>query len=253
MDGVALIQNLLSEMNNAVKQSVSKKEFGIAFSGGVDSSLLSKLCHDLGYSPTLLTVGFSGSHDIEFSKHVNESLGLPHRILEIDKNTFSEISSKIIKKLNTDNLSWKENSIAFYYVSKLARDFDIDTVVTANGIDELFCGYNAYREAYTEDGNTILDLMKSKLENELNMMNAINQITSEFNVDIVQPFLSNPFVKFAETIPLYHKIKGSDDLLRKHIVRDVASIIGVPNISVNKRKKAFQYGSLIHKRLRKSK
>ena len=49
--------------------------------------------------------------------------------------------------IKTDNLSWNENSIAFYYVSKLAKSLGISTVVTANGIDELFCGYNSYREA----------------------------------------------------------------------------------------------------------
>ena len=47
-------------------------------------------------------------------------------------------------------------------------------------------------------------------------------------------------------------IKDSDDLFRKHIIRELALKIGVPEISANKRKKALQYGSLIHKALIKS-
>ena len=70
--------------------------------------------------------------------------------MEIDSNTFPDISTKIHKTIKTENLSWNENCIAFYYVSKLAKSLELDTVITANGIDELFCGYNAYREVFPE-------------------------------------------------------------------------------------------------------
>ena len=42
-------------------------------------------------------------------------------------------------------------------------------------------------------------------------------------------------------------------MLRKHAIRDLALEIGVPEISARKRKKALQYGTLIHKNLIKSK
>ena len=54
-------------------------------------------------------------------------------------------------------------------------------------------------------------------------------------------------------IPIRLKIKNSDDLMRKHIVRDLALEVGVPEMSAFKRKKALQYGSLIHKTLMKTK
>ena len=247
-----LLSSLLQELQNSIKNTILEKKIGVAFSGGVDSTLLAKLCKDLGFEITLLTIGFEGSHDILFSKKVNEKMKLPHEILEIDKDTFSEISLKIKDKIKTDNLSWNENCIAFYYVSKLANHLKISTVVTANGIDELFCGYNAYRDAIKEGEQKVHELMNSKLENELKMMNAVNKVSSQFNVNIFQPFLSEQFVSFAKKIPINEKIKNSDDLLRKHIIRQIASEIGVPEISATKRKKALQYGSLIHKTLIKS-
>ena len=249
---ILLTYEILTEIKQAILNTVSQKKIGVAFSGGVDSTLVAKLCSDLDYDVTLLTIGFSESPDILFAKEVNEDLKFPHKILEIDPTQFSQIASKINKKINTDNLSWNENCIAFYYVSKLAQSLKIDTVVTANGIDELFCGYNAYRDVIEKGESKVLDLMNSKLENELKMMRAVNDVASEFNVKILQPLLSDNFIKFAKTVPLSEKIHGKDDLLRKHAIREVAVEAGVPIFSASKRKKALQYGSRIHKNLLKS-
>jgi asparagine synthase (glutamine-hydrolysing) len=243
---------LLEQIKQAILQTVPKKKIAVAFSGGVDSALVAKVCSDLKYDVTLLTIGFAGSHDILFSKEVNEFLKFPHHILEINPDEFGKISKKIQSTIRTDNLSWNENCIAFYHVAKLARSIGLDMVVTANGIDELFCGYNGYRDAIKQGETSVTELMNSKLENELNMMKAVNLISSEFAVTILQPLLSQDFINYAKSVPISEKISGSDDLQRKHIIRKLASKIGVPEISANKRKKALQYGSLIHKVLTKS-
>ena len=246
------IQKLFDYVKNSISTTVPSKKIGIAFSGGVDSALIAKICSDMNYEITLLTIGFSESHDILFAKKVNSLLKYPHHVLEIDQETFQIISSKIYQIINNDNLSWNENCIAFHYVSQLAQSLEIDTVITANGIDELFCGYNAYREAFSGGESKILEVMESKLDNELKMMKAVNLIASEFGVSILQPLLSPEFVNYAKTIPLCEKILGSADLYRKHIIRNLASTIGVPEISCTKRKKAMQYGSKIHKALLKT-
>ena len=160
-------QILLKNIKNSITEVVPQKKIGIAFSGGVDSTLVSKICTDMGYDVVLLTIGFSESHDILFSKEVNDFLNYSHHILEIDPKTFPKITTDIHKVINTDNLSWNENCIAFYYVSKLARSLNLDTVITGNGIDELFCGYNAYREAFTGGETKINEVMDLKLDNEL--------------------------------------------------------------------------------------
>lgn len=245
-------QVLFEKIKTAISQTVTEKKIGIAFSGGVDSTMISKVCKDMDYDITLLTIGFAESHDILFAKEVNEQLNYPHHILEIDPQDFPKIPSSINEKIKTDNLSWNENCIAFHYVSKLAQSLGITTVVTANGIDELFCGYNAYREAYSGGESKILEVMEAKLDNELKMMKAVNMIASEFGVQILQPLLTPDFINYAKTVPITEKITDSEDLYRKHIIRKLASEIGVPEVSCNKRKKALQYGSKIHKTLLKT-
>ena len=245
-------KKLFDNIQNSISETIPKKKIGIAFSGGVDSTLISKICSDMNYDIILLTIGFPDSHDILFAKEVNEFLKYSHHTLEIDSDTFSTVSSKIKQTIKTDNLSWNENCIAFHYVSKLANSFDLDTVVTANGIDELFCGYNAYREAFSGGESKISEVMDAKLDNELKMMKAVNLVASEFGVKILQPLLSSKFIEYAKTIPISEKIHDSDDLYRKHIIRKLASEVNVPELSCTKRKKALQYGSKIHKALLKT-
>jgi len=245
-------KQLLDEMENAVKETVTDKKIGVAFSGGVDSTLLAKLVKDMGYDIHLLTIGFQDSHDINFAKEVNQILNFPHSISEIDPEKFKEVSQKINQTIKSDNLSWNENSIAFYYVAELAQKNGLNTVVTANGIDELFCGYNSYREAIETGEDEVVKMMNDKLKNEAEMMVAINTVTAEFGVKMVQPFLSPSFVDYAKRIPVSEKIHGSDDMQRKHPIRELAMDYGVPEVAAQKQKKALQYGSQIHKSLLKS-
>lgn len=245
-------QELFDKIKDSITQTVTEKKIGIAYSGGVDSTLISKVCKDMGYDVTLLTIGFAESHDILFAKEVNEQLNYTHHILEIEPKDFPSIPSTIHEKIQTDNLSWNENCIAFYYVSKLAKSLGLSTVVTANGIDELFCGYNAYREAFSGGESKINEVMDAKLDNELKMMKAVNLIASEFDVKILQPLLSPDFINYAKTVPITEKITDSEDMYRKHMIRKLAKQVGVPEVSYNKRKKALQYGSKIHKTLLKT-
>ena len=245
-------KQLLSEMENAVKETISDKKIGVAFSGGVDSTLLAKLVKDLGYDIHLLTIGFQDSHDINFAKEVNQLLNFPHSISEIDPVKFKGISQKINQTIKSDNLSWNENSIAFHYVAELTQKNNLTIVVTANGIDELFCGYNSYREAIEKGEGEVTKMMDEKLKNEGEMMIAINQVTAEFDVKMVQPFLSSSFVDYSKKIPVSEKIHGPDDMQRKHPIRELAMDYGVPEVAAQKQKKALQYGSQIHKSLLKS-
>lgn len=245
-------KELYDKMVQSIK-NLQLQKIGIAFSGGVDSSLLAKICKDNGYDSLLLTMGFANSHDVEFSKKIAGSIKVDHDIEIINEKSFPEVAKKIWDKICVDNISWNENCIAFYYVAKLAKKHNIAKVVTANGIDELFCGYNAYREIIPAGKDAVLEMMEEKLKNEIRMMKAVNQVTSAFDVEIVQPFLSPEFVEYARNLPLEHKIIDKDDLVRKHLVRSLAISLGVPAESARALKKAMQYGSEIHKNFLKIK
>lgn len=228
------------------------RKVAVAFSGGIDSCLLAKLCDNLRKQTTLVTIGFPGSHDINFSKSMASKMDMDHKVYEIDYSDFEEKLWHVRQVIRCSNISHIENCIAYFYVSRLAKQNDLNIVLSANGCDELFCGYDRYRKVYCNGEAEMNRLMEVCLANEFALIEEIKTVSSQLGIQIQQPFLSSKFVQFAKTIPIGQKIKGSDDMIRKHILREVAIASGVPEESAMKPKKALQYGSSIHKYFKKA-
>ena len=237
---------------DAVADSVSGiQRVAVAFSGGVDSSVLAKVCQNLTKQITLITIGFPGSHDITFSKRIASKMGIEHKVCEIDYSDFEEKVQRIPQSIGCENTSHIENCIGNFYICRLAKQNQLDIVLSANGCDELFCGYDGYRGVFHGGDAEISKLMDKKIANEFTLMEEIKIATAPLCVQVRQPFLSPDFIQFCKTIPIDQKIKGPNDMIRKHILRRTALAIGVPEESAMKPKKALQYGSSIHKYLKK--
>jgi asparagine synthase (glutamine-hydrolysing) len=252
-----LIDSLFSlrhALYNAVSETIADvPRVAVAFSGGIDSSLLAAICHHLRRQVTLITIGFSGSPDIDFSKSVASKMAMDHVVHEIDYDDFQENLERIRQMINCENTSHIENCIAFFYICRTAKHNHLSLVLSANGCDELFCGYNRYRSAYGQGGESEISvLMEHTIANEFALVKEIEIVAAQLGVQVIQPFLTPRFIQFAKTIPINQKIRGTDDLIRKHILRQIAIAIGVPVESAMKPKKALQYGSSIHKCYRKT-
>jgi asparagine synthase (glutamine-hydrolysing) len=241
--------DLKKALFTAVEESTEDNvPVGVAFSGGVDSSLLAKICKEIGLEVMLLTVGFPKSHDIEFSKVVASKMALSHKLYELNDVQFNEDLEFVRKKISCRNVSHIENCVAYLNIARFARQNDLYLVLTANGCDELFCGYNMYRLIYEQGETNLKKLMEQKIANELELVKEVQMTISGICINIKQPFLTQKFITFANRIPIGQKIHGPDDFVRKHILRTIALSLGVPVDSAMKPKKAIQYGSMIHKK-----
>ena len=242
-----LQKTLFSTVHGLIK---NEDKVAIAFSGGVDSTLLSKICKDLGKQISIITIGFPESHDLLFSKRISKLMcaSESHITFELNDADFIKTLHYVKSIVSCNILSHIENCIAFYYLSRIVKENDLgDFFLTANGLDELFCGYNRYRQYFDNGYNFIMDYMEEKLVNEFHLMSEISNVIEKNGVKSIQPFLTPNFIDFAKSIPLEYKIKGSEDILRKHIIREIALDIGVPKESALYPKKALQYGSHIHR------
>ena len=244
-----VIDGLVERIYEAVK-GIKEDALGIAFSGGVDSSTLAVACRGLKREVTLLTIAFPGSSDIDISKETAEELGLPLIWRSIPLETLEEGIKTVLGIIRFDRLALLENCVCFYYVFEAASEAGIRTVLSANGMDELFCGYDLYRKYYGDE-ESLMRVMSMLVETARRDKAETDKIAKLWSINYECPFLSDKFVEYAMSIPWDYKIRGIDDYLRKHALREAALRMGVPESSAMRKKKAFQYSSGIHKAIRK--
>lgn len=225
-------------------------DVGVGFSGGVDSGTLAKTCGKLGMDVKLVTIGFPGSPDLNHARLIASKLGLPllERLLEVE-NLEDDLMA-ICKIIECKSPLELELGLVVLYMSRTCAENRLKYLMTAQGMDELFCGYEKYVEAYKRGGPEEVErTMEEALKAAMEQKRQHDKIAETVGVSKIDPFLEEDFVELALEIPIDLKIFGSEDTLRKRILREVAMELGVPAESVVRPKKAVQYGSWLHKEI----
>ena len=106
--------------------SIEAYKVGVAFSGGVDSSVLAKVCQDIGKDVTLITIGFSSMRDIEISTESSKVLGLDlvHDVLSLKE--LETGLKKVLATIHFNRIVRLENCTCFYYVFNIASSHRLD-------------------------------------------------------------------------------------------------------------------------------
>jgi asparagine synthase (glutamine-hydrolysing) len=129
----------------------------------------------------------------------------------------------VLPVINFKRIARLDICTCFHYVFKLASEHGLHTVLSANGVDELFCGYDVYRRQFSTNKSKMEDLMKNLVKTAKCDKKEIDKLSSIFNIEYLCPFLFEKFVDFSLKIPIHYKITSEKDCLRKRILRDVAS------------------------------
>lgn len=136
------------DVQDIMKQSVrrhliSDVEVGSFLSGGVDSGLIASIS---GCVRTF-TVGFLDEgalyDETEDAKELADSLHLENNCRYIEKEEFERAIPKVMYYL--DEPSGDASAIALYFLAQRAAE-DVKVVLSGEGSDEIFGGYNIYRE-----------------------------------------------------------------------------------------------------------
>jgi asparagine synthase (glutamine-hydrolysing) len=224
-----------------IEQSIKKRYYkpcAIAFSGGLDSSLIAALCKDA----KLYSVGMAGSHDIDQTNKAAQLLGLVDN-LHLHELTMDELETAIpdvVRAIESTDAMKVSIALPLYFASKDAHCDGIRVMLSGQGADELFAGYKRY-ESMTlfELGSALKKDLENIAENNLERDDAVTMANS---VELRVPYLDRKVVELALGIVPGLKIhKG----IRKYILRLAAKKI-LPYELVWKEKKAAQYSSGIY-------
>jgi len=137
-----IVNEIADVMTNSVNHHLlSDVEVGSFLSSGIDSSYIVSLAKpDKTY-----TVGYDipKYNEIEYAKDLANKLGIKNTSKKITKKEYMDIIPKIMYHM--DEPVADPAAVALYFVAELASK-DLKVVLSGEGADEFFGGYNYYRE-----------------------------------------------------------------------------------------------------------
>lgn len=145
-DSVEALQEIL---RRSVKgHMISDVPVGVLLSGGVDSTgVLHYATEQSGQPLHTFTVGFEGESfpdERPYARLAAQYYGAMHQEITINATDFSDLLPKYIWHM--EEPVCEPPAFALYLVSKLARESSVKVLLSGEGGDEAFGGYNKYRK-----------------------------------------------------------------------------------------------------------
>jgi asparagine synthase (glutamine-hydrolysing) len=224
------------------------KEVSVAFSGGLDSSLVAYLANKLGLKVNLLHVSMENEAETEEAISASKQLNLPLQVNLYKDSDVEKTLPKVVDLIEEADPIKASIGLPFYWTAEQAADAGFQVVLAGQGADELFGGYQRYVNEYCKEGEEkvlktmfydVVNICLSNLERDL-------KITSYHDVELRMPFASFDVAEFSVGLPIECKIEPRLDTLRKLVLRKVAFNLGLPASIVDKPKKAVQYSTGIN-------
>ncbi len=188
-------------LENAVREC---KSDWIALSGGLDSSILAHLRKDQKpQTMTIITKDFLGT-DLTFAQIIAKHVGLPLSLIQVNMEEVLDSINETIKILGNFNDIEIRNSIVPYIYLTTLKKKGVNSVITGDGADEVFGGYNF-----------LLKKSDNEIENELKRIKKImhfpsKDIARSLDMEVETPFLNEDMIKFSDELPVSKKINSKE-------------------------------------------
>ncbi|MDR0220793.1 MAG: asparagine synthase (glutamine-hydrolyzing) [Lachnospiraceae bacterium] len=202
------------ELIGLLKNAVSSRMYadvpvGVFLSGGFDSSLVAALASGLSDEPIkTFSIGFDeeSHNEAEYARAVAEHLGTKHTEAIITEDEMLALVESIPHYF--DEPFADASQIPMMLVSDLARR-EVTVVLSGDGGDEFFCGYNVYEKVYMaqlldKPGALLHGLLNlpliDRLELERRLPFAARTITANRHPDIKVQFGGAGYARMAEDL-----------------------------------------------------
>ncbi len=211
---------------------IADVEVGSFLSGGVDSSYVASVVKPM----KTYTVGFEvgGFDETELADNLCKTLGMPNRAKSISADEFFDALPMV--QYHSDEPHANLSAVPLYYLARLAAE-DVKVVLSGEGADELFGGYDWYIQSETArrykkwplglrrflaatlgklPQSHIRRFFRAGLERveDTYIGQAFIMNDEEANALLKEPYRSDVSYKDV-TAPYYEKVKDCDDLTKK--------------------------------------
>jgi len=196
----------------------------LLLSGGLDSSILACLMKP---KFSIVTSLGTDSMDIEYARRIARKYSENHIECVVDFDDIIMTVPHIVKTFKTFDPLEIRNSAVIYLGLKTSRDQGFMSVVTGDGADELFAGYN-YMQRYFSN----LERLQSILEDLWTIMKFSSRKMGEsLGVVVNTPYLEKQFYSLATSIGIDEKVgehenkKWGKFILRKTFEDEMGSTV----------------------------
>jgi asparagine synthase (glutamine-hydrolysing) len=229
------------------------REIAVAFSGGLDSSLIAYLASKCGVKVNLIHVSLENEPETEAAFEAAEKLDLPmqvHLFKEADVENTLPYVVDLVEEADPVKASI---GVPVYWAAQKTQETGFSVLLAGQGADELFGGYQRYVNEYCKDGN---EKVRQTMFNDVvgiheNNLERDKKICTSLDIELRLPFCSFNLVEYALGLPVDLKFEQKQDSLRKLVLRKVALNLGLPTSIANKPKKAVQYSTGINNAIKR--
>ncbi|MGB1665326.1 MAG: asparagine synthase C-terminal domain-containing protein [Nitrosopumilus sp.] len=173
----------------------------IALSGGLDSSILAHYIKKRESKGIAIISEDFVSTDLTYCQIISKETKIPLTIYNVTTSEILEAVESTIKILKNFNDIEIRNNVVMYLAIKWAKENDYKSIITGDGADELFAGYNF-----------LVNKPENELDSEIKRVCSImhfpsQKIGEELKIKVESPFLDEELIKMANEIPSNLKIK----------------------------------------------
>ena len=173
----------------------------ISLSGGLDSSIITYFLRKRDLNSVAIISEDFVSTDLTYCQMISKEMKIPLSIYNVSTSTILEAIENTIKILKNFNDIEIRNNVVMYLAIKWAKENDQKSIITGDGADELFAGYNF-----------LVNKPENELDAEIKRVCSImhfptQKIGKELGIKIESPFLNQKIIELSNQIPSNLKIK----------------------------------------------
>lgn len=195
------MQKFVEQLREVLEKSTTEcKADTIALSGGLDSSILAYYLKDKEAKAIAVTTRDFIATDLTYCQLVAKKFNLS---LKIVMPTIEELlisideTIKILKNFNDIEI---RNSIIMYLALKTAKEQGVSKIISGDGADELFAGYDFFLKKNKSD-------LQKDLLRILNIMHFPSKKMGDvLGVKVETPFLNEKVINLTKKIPTNFKV-----------------------------------------------
>jgi asparagine synthase (glutamine-hydrolysing) len=247
------IDRLKRLLVESLKNEVSK-DIALAFSGGLDSTLVAKAAMENDLKPELITVGIKGQTELDHAKRVAKHLKLDITTKELSASEVLESLPRVVETVESADPVLVGVSVSLFFACEVGEEMGADCLLAGQLSDELFAGYGRFDElARKKDSRKVREeVWRSVLAASVNDFEPGDKLAVSHRLRLRCPFAFLPLVQFALRLPVSLKLRViADQVVRKYVLRRLATNWNLPDIVANRPKKAVQYSSGVQRVLLK--